>query len=122
MLSGGDGGVCSADDGAEDGCAEGAGLRGAGDLDGAVGDVGVDLHDEGVFGSDAAAGDDVVDRDAVALDLVDDGECAEGGRFDEGAVEVSGRGGECFADDESGEEGIDEDRAVAVVPVEGEEA
>ncbi len=109
-------------DGGEEGGAEGAGLVAAADLDGAAEDVGVDLHEGGVFDGEASGGDDFANGDAVGFEALDDGEGTEGGGFDEGAVDFVGGGVEGLAEDEAGEAGVGEDGAVAVVPVEGEEA
>ena len=57
-----------------------------------------------------------------SVDALDDGARAEGGGLDEGAVDFGAGGVEGLAEEEAGEHGIDEDGAVAVVPVEGEQA
>src|SRR5690606_25633677 len=121
-LRGGEVRVRTGEDGGGEGGAEGAGLRGAGDQHGAAGDVGVDLHEHRVFLRDAAGADDAVDGHAVFFEAFDDGAGSEGGGFDESAVEFGLRGVERGAEGEAGEERIDEDGAVAVVPVEGEQA
>ena len=126
VLCGGDGVVASCfftgDDGTGDGGSEGAGLRASGDFHGSACDVGVDLHDERIFFGDAAAVDDLSDLDAEFFKSFDDREGAEGGGFDQGAIDF-GRGGvERLAQEQSCEFLIDEDGAIAVVPVEGEQA
>ena len=55
-------------------------------------------------------------------DALDDGARAEGGGLDERAVNFGAGGVEGLADEEAGEHGVDEDGAVAVVPIEGEQA
>ena len=87
-----------------------------------AGDVGVDLYEERILFGDAAGADDAVDGDAVVAETFDDGAGAEGGGFDEGAVEFGLCRVERGAEGEAGEERIDEDGAVAVVPVEREQA
>ena len=104
------------------GRAQGAGLGRAGDLHLQAGDVGVDLHDQGVLLGDAAAVDDVADLDPVLLEAPDDGQRAEGGGLDEGPVDLLGLRVQGQADEEAGQALVDEDGPVAVVPVEGEEA
>jgi hypothetical protein len=96
--------------------------RRAGDEHGAAGDVGVDLHEQRVFLGDAAGADDAVDGHAVFLDALDDGAGAEGRGLDQGAVDFGLRRVERAAEQEAGEQRVDEDGAVAVVPVEGEQA
>ena len=104
------------------GRAQGAGLGRAGDLHRQAGDVGVDLHDQGVLLGDAAAVDDVADLDPELLEAPDDGQGAEGRGLDEGPVDLLGRRVQGQADEEAGQALVDEDRPVAVVPVEGEQA
>ncbi len=60
------------------------------------------------------------DLDAVLLEPVDDGQAAESRGFDQGPVDLAGRGLERLAQDEAGQPLVDEDGPVAVVPVEGE--
>jgi hypothetical protein len=109
------------DDSAGYGRAQGAGLGRAGDLHLLPRDVGVDLHDERILFGDAAAVADLIDGDAVLLMPPDDGQGAEGGRFDERPVDLLGPRPERLADEKSGKPLIDEDRPIAVVPVESEE-
>lgn len=115
-------GVGSGGGGTEDGGSEGAGLFAAADFHGAVDDVGVDLHHGFVFDGEAAGVDDFLDGDAVLFDSIDDGEGSKGGGLDVGAVDFVGFGVEGLADEQSGQARVDQDGAVAVVPVEGEEA
>lgn len=114
------GGAC--DDGGGDSSSEGAGLVGAGDAHLVIGDVGVDLHEHGVFVCDAAGADDGMGLDAELLEAFEDGASAEGGGFDEGAVDFCAGGVEGLAEEEAGEALVNEDIAIAVVPVESEEA
>ena len=48
----------------------------------------VNLHEKRIFEGDAAAGDNVVNRKAVLIEVVDDFSCAESGGFNESAVDV----------------------------------
>ena len=59
---------------------------------------------------------------AVLAHPLDDGARAEGRRLDERAVDLGPRRVERLADEEAGEPRVDQDRAVAVVPVERHEA
>ena len=63
-----------------------------------------------------------LDRDAVLLEAIDDRQGAEGGGFDQGAVDLRRRGVQRLADQQAGQQRIDQDRAVAVVPVQGQQA
>ena len=112
----------SGDHGRADGGTERAGLRRAGNAHLAAGDVGVDLHEHRVFLGDAAGADDALDGHAVFADAVDDGAGAEGGALDERAVDFRLGGVERLAEQQAGEQLIDEDGAVAVVPIEREQA
>ena len=47
---------------------------------------------------------------------------AEGGGLDQGAVDLGRRGVQRLAEEQAGEALVDQDGAVAVVPVEGEQA
>ena len=60
--------------------------------------------------------------DAVLLEAVDDGQRAEGRGLDERAVDLRRRGVKRLADEQAGQALVDQDGAVAVVPVEGEQA
>ena len=84
--------------------------------------VGVDLHEQVVLLGDAAAADDAIDRHAVFADALDDRARAEGGRLDQRAVDLGARRVQRLAEDQPGQPRVDEDRAVAVVPVEREQA
>ncbi len=66
--------------------------------------------------------DDLADLDAVLPEALDDRQGAEGRGLDEGPVDLLGPRAERQADEEAGQPLVDEDGAVAVVPVEGEEA
>ena len=121
-LGGGDVAMGAADDGAENRGAQRTGLGGTADLHRAIADVGVNLHDHRALLGDAAAVDYLLDFHAVFLDAVDDRQRAEGGRLDQGAVDLRGGGVQGLADQQAGEQGVDEDRAVAVVPIERDQA
>ncbi len=92
-------------------------VRGA-DLERAPGDVGVDLQHQRALLGQAAAGDDVVDGHAVGLEGLDDHARPVGGRLDQRAVDLLGRGRERRPDQQAADGRVDEDRAVAVPPVE----
>ena len=86
-----------------------------------AGDVGVDLQDQRALLGEAAAGDDLVDRDAVGLEGLDDHPGAVRGRLDQRAVDLLGCGREGHADQQAADLGVDQDGSVAVPPVEREE-
>ena len=65
------------EDGGRDGSTERTGLARAGDLHRAAEDVGVDLHQHGIFLGDPAGANDAFDGHAVFLDALDDGAGAE---------------------------------------------
>ena len=67
---------------------------------------------------DPAAGDDLVERDPVLLEVVDDPAVAERDRLEQRAVDLLGRALQRQPEDRAGEVGVGEDRAVAVEPVE----
>lgn len=71
--------MSTSEDGGGDGGPEGTGLAGAGDEHGAAGDVGVDLHEHGIFIGDAAGAHDAFDGNAVSAEPFDYGASAEGG-------------------------------------------
>ena len=85
----------------EDGRTERGGLRASGRADFHAEDIGVNLHEERIFEGDAAACDDVVDRNAVFSEIVDDFSGSEGTCFDERAIDVFRPRGKRHADDES---------------------
>ena len=87
----------------EDGGTERGGLCAGRRADFHVEDICINLHEKRIFESDAAAGDDVVDGNAVFFEIVDDFPCSEGGGFDERAVDVFRPRGKRHADDESGQ-------------------
>ena len=69
------------------------------------------------------AGDDELgDRHAARVERLDDHAGAERGGLEQRAVDLLGAGREGLADDDAGELVVDEHRAVAVVPVEGDQA
>ena len=83
--------AAAADDGPGYRRAECGRLARSADLDRPVADVSVYLHDEWALVGDAAARHDFSDTDSVLFESVDDGQGAEGGRFDERSVD-RGRG------------------------------
>src|SRR4030065_752420 len=93
--------------------APGGGREGAGDLHGAAGDVGVDLHDERVLLGDAATVDDLAGFDAVFLEAVDDRERPEGGRFNQRPIYLRRPRVERLAEQGSGEPRVAQDPAGA---------
>ena len=108
--------------GSKNGGTKGAGLLALADFHGLADDVGVALHEGGVFDAEAAGVDDFVDLDAVVFDALDDGEGSKSGGLDVGAVDLVRFGVQGLAEKQAGEADIDEDGAVAVVPVEREQA
>ena len=105
-----------------DGRAQRAGLRRTGDFHRPARHVGVNLHDQRTFVGDAAAVDDLLHFHPVFLETVDDGQRPKSGRFDQGAVDFRRRRVKRLADEQPGEELVHQDGAVAVVPVQGEQA
>ena len=89
--------------GREDGGAERGCLCAGGRVDFHAEDIRINLHEKGIFEGDAAAGDDIVDGNAVLIEIVDDFPRAKGACFDERAVDVFRPRGERHADDESGQ-------------------
>src|SRR5690606_32147768 len=85
-------------------------------------DIRVDLHEQIVLLGNAAAADDPVDSDAVLTQPLDDGARAKGCRLDEGAIHLGPRRVQRLPDDEPRKTRVDEDRAVAVVPVERQQS
>ena len=59
---------------------------------------------------------------AVLLEAVDDRQGPEGGGLDQRPVDFRRGGVQRLADQQAGEQRIDQDRAVAVVPIEGQQA
>ena len=113
---------CTSDDCAKDSGPKGASLGGSGHFDRAIEDVGIDLHDERALFSDSSAGDDFCDAYTKFHHTVNDFEGSESGGFDSCSVNFCGGGVEGLTDEKSREEGVDEDCAVAIVPVESEES
>ena len=60
--------------------------------------------------------------DAVLFHALDDAQGSERRRLNEGTIDLVRLGVESLAQDQSGETRVDEDGAVAIVPIEGEEA
>ena len=84
--------------------------------------VRVNLHHQRIFLRNAAAIDDLPDLHAVFLEAVDDGQRAKCRGFDERAVNFRRRGVKRLAEQQSGKPLVHQNRAVAVVPVEREQA
>ena len=80
------------------------------------------LHEERVFFRNASAVDHLFHLHPAFLKTLDDGERSECSGFDEGAIDLRRGGVEGLAHEESGETLVDEDGAVAVVPVQGQES
>ena len=100
--------------------AKGAGLARTGHPDGAAGDVGIDLHGEGILVRNAAGTNDVLHRHAILLDPFDDGARAKRGGLNQRAVNLGPAGVKRLTKQETGQHGIDQDGAVTIVPVQGE--
>ncbi len=115
-------GACTGGRSTEDGGAEGASLLALANFHRLADDVGVDLHERGIFDGEAAGVDDFLDLHAVFLDTLDDGERTERRRLDVGAVDLVRLGVQRLAEQQAGEAHIDEDGAIAVVPIEREQA
>ena len=113
--------VSPADHGPEDRGAQGTRLRRAADLHRPIADVGVDLHHERVLFGDAATVDHLLDLDAVFLKPVDDRQRAERRGFDQRPVDFGGRGVQRLPDQQAAQQRVDQNRAVAVVPVQGQQ-
>ena len=104
--------------GGEHGRPEGRRLSGGGDPERSTGHVRVDLHQHPVALGQAAAGHDLIDSDAALLEGVDDDPRTEGRGLDQGPVYLGRGRGQGHTEQDSGQIGIDQDRAVAVPPVE----
>ena len=104
--------------GGENGGAKSGGLRAGGGLDFHAENVCVNLHEKRIFEGDAAASDDVVNRKAVLIEVVDDFPCAEGGGFNESAVDMLRPRSECHADEQTRQPHVVDARLVAIPPVE----
>ena len=88
----------------------------------AAGHVGVDLHQQRILLGDAAGADDPVDSHAVFPNALDDRARAERRRLDQRAIDLGARRIEVLPDQQAGQQLIDEDGPVAVVPVERQQA
>ena len=97
------------------------GLRRAGEEHGSPQHVGVDLHEEVVLRGDPPAADDPVDGNAAIGEPLDDHAGPEGGRLDERTVHLCAAGPKRLPQEEPRQAGVDQHRAVPVVPVQGEE-
>src|SRR3954451_24277683 len=112
VRAGGDGGVHRG--------AERRALVGVDEVQRPADDVGVDLHDHRVL-EQAAGDDELADVEPRLLERVDDHARAEGGRLDQRPVDVLRARRELQADDRAGQQVVDEDAAVAAVPIERDE-
>src|SRR5258706_13642943 len=80
------------------------------------------MYDKAVHLRNSAAADEEIGGDAVLAQALNDGTRAIGGRLDEGAVDLGARRVQRLAEDHPRQARVDEYRAVAVIPVEGDEA
>ena len=94
----------------------------AADLDLTPGHIGVDLHQQFVLLGQTAAGHQLADRHAVLLEGIHDDARAVGGGFDQGAVDLLGPGRQGGAQQQAGQVHVHQDAAVAVPPVERQQA
>ena len=83
--------------------------------------VGEQLHRQRALFGDPAAGDDLVQLQAVLLEVLDDPPVAERDRLEQRAVDLLARRLQRQPDEHAAEVGVGEDRAVAVPPVERDE-
>jgi hypothetical protein len=95
--------VGSSHHGAKDGGPQGTSLARPADFHGAVADVSVDLHHQGILFGDAATIDHLIDGDAILLDAADDSERPKGGRLNQGPIDLARRRMERLPDDQPGE-------------------
>ena len=101
---------------------EGRRLTGLGDPHRPPGYVGGQTHQESVLEWEATTGHDFLDRDPGVFERVDDDPGAEHGGLEQGPIDLPGLGSECEPHHEPGQVGVHQDRAIAVPPVEGDEA
>src|SRR3984885_10149394 len=102
--------------------AESACLTGAGDLDDAAGDVGIDLHEQRILLRDSAGAHNLVRRHAVLAEALDDRARPERRRLDQRAVDIGPRRRQILTEQQAGEALIDENGPIAVIPVEPQKA
>ncbi len=108
---------------AGDGSTECAALRGSGDTHFAASHVGVNLHEASGFSLRFPPEQTIrFDGNAIVAEAFDDHACTESSGRDECAVDLGSRGVEGLADEQPGQPLVDENRAVAIVPVERHEA
>ncbi len=114
--------VSAAGHGSENRRAQRAGLCRAADLHRPIAHIRVYLHHQGALFSDAAAVDDFLDRYAVFLKPIDDRQGPEGRGLDQCPVHFRRRGVQCLPHQETGKQWIDQNRAIAVVPIERQQS
>src|ERR1700722_11455190 len=93
-------------------------LTGAGDLHDAAGDVGVDLHEKRISLGDAASAHNLVGGHAILPEALDDRPRAERGRLDQRAIDIRPCRIKILTKQQAGEALVDENGAIAIVPVE----
>src|SRR5258708_20111 len=101
---------------------KGTSLAGTRDMHRATGHVCVDLHEQGIFLRNAPAANHTINWYSVFPDPLDDHAGAEGRGLDQGSVNIGTRGMKRLAEHGATEPRINENRAVAIVPVEGDKA
>src|SRR3974390_3085416 len=84
--------------------------------------VRINLHKQGVFLRDATAADHAINWHSVFPDPLDYHTGAEGGSLDQGSVNIGTRGMKRLAENDAAEPRINKNRAVAIVPVQGDKA
>ena len=97
-------------------------LVGDGDPDGKPRDIGEELHEQRACFGNAAAGDDLGQLDPVLGEVLHDPPVAKRYRLEQRPIDVLAGGMECEATEHAGEVGVGQDRAVAVEPIECDEA
>ena len=108
--------------GAEQRGAAGRHLAGVGDADLHAADVGDQLHGQRAALGDPAAGDDLRQGDAVLGEVVDDPPVAEGDRLEQRPIDLLGGALQREPEDRAGQVGVGQDRAVAVEPIQRDQA
>ena len=108
--------------GGRDGRSERAGLTGARNLDSASGDVGIDLHQHRILLCNSSGTDNPLHGNTILTDPFDDRAGPESRGLDQRAVDLGAGCVKGLADDAAGQERIDEDRAVTIVPVKRQQA
>jgi hypothetical protein len=96
---------------------DGADLAGFRDMDGQSGHIGIDLHEQLVAVRQAAGGNELVNRNVVLVEALDDKPGAVGGGLDQGAVDLLGPGTQGHPQHQAGQVNVDQDRAIAIPPI-----